>query len=353
MTPRLRIAITADPYLPVPPRLYGGIERVLDFLVRGLADRGHRVTLFAHPESDTPADLVPYGSPPHFGKVNRAKELWQVGGKLWSKRHRFDIVHSFGRLAALTPVLGVRGLPKIQSYQRYGLPWKSIGAATRMARNSIRFTACSSNVYRSLPATDGSFGEWHTVFNGVDLAKYTFRSEVAGDAPLVFLGRLEPIKGAHNAIAIGKASGRRLAIAGNQVVGCEHYFKSAIAPHIDGDRVRYLGPVDDEAKNALLSRSAALLMPIEWEEPFGIVMAEAMACGTPVVGFARGSVNEVVREGINGFICRDVQDAVGAVSQLGALDRAAVRRDCELRFSSKVVVDQYECLYMGLCGGAN
>jgi glycosyltransferase involved in cell wall biosynthesis len=349
MTAPLHIAITADPYLPVPPRLYGGIERVLDFLVRGLTARGHRVTLFAHPESEVPATLVPYGSPPHFSKLARARELWQVGAKLWSKRNTFDVIHSFGRLAALMPVLSNRTLPKIQSYQRDGLPWKSIRTASRMARNSICFTACSSNVYRAMPATDGSFGTWHTVFNGVDLAKYTFLREVDCDAPLAFLGRLEPIKGAHNAIAIAKLAGRKLIIAGNQVPECQDYFASQIAPHIDGDRVQYLGPVDDEAKNALLSNCAALLMPIEWEEPFGIVMAEAMACGTPVIGFARGSVNEVLRHGVNGYVCRGTEDAAAFVGKLGAIDRSVVREDCEQRFSSTVVVDEYERLYSSLC----
>jgi glycosyltransferase involved in cell wall biosynthesis len=183
----------------------------------------------------------------------------------------------------------------------------------------------------------------------VDLAKYTFQRDVGADAPLAFQGRLEPIKGAHNAIAIAKATGRRLVIAGNQVADCMEYFESQIAPHIDGDRIQYIGPVDDQAKNALLSTSAALLMPIEWEEPFGIVMAEAMACGTPVIGFARGSVNEVVRDGINGYACRDTAGAVSAVAKLGAIDRLIVRTDCEQRFSSTVVVDAYEQLYTGLC----
>jgi glycosyltransferase involved in cell wall biosynthesis len=274
-----------------------------------------------------------------------------VGAELWRRRHEFGVVHSFGRLAALSPVLALRWLPKIQSYQRARIPWRSIRTAARMARSSMRFTACSSNVYRTVPARDGSFGRWHTVFNGVDLAKYTFRPAVGEDAPLAFLGRLEPIKGAHHAISIAKQAGRRLVIAGNQVAECSDYFESAIAPYVKGDRVEYLGPVDDTAKDAMLSTSAALLMPIEWEEPFGIVMAEAMACGTPVIGFARGSVPEVVRHGVNGFVCRDVAEAASAVGRLGAIDRAAVRADCAQRFGSAVVVDAYERLYYEL-GGA-
>src|SRR6266851_2385679 len=161
----LKIAITADPYLPVPPKLYGGIERVIDFLVRGLVARGHEITLFAHPESHTDGRLVPYGVPPHSGTRARLAELWQVGAGLWRDRAGIDLVHSFGRLAALAPVLPIRRLPKIQSYQRAAVPWRGVRSAARLAGDSVRFTACSSSVYWDRPGSDA--GTWHTVFNGV------------------------------------------------------------------------------------------------------------------------------------------------------------------------------------------
>jgi glycosyltransferase involved in cell wall biosynthesis len=194
---------------------------------------------------------------------------------------------------------------------------------------------------RSLP------GSWTTIPNGVDLNAYTFVPEVLPDAPLVFLGRIERIKGAHHAIEIAKAAGRRLVIAGNIVRSGPDgsYFDEEIAPGIDGDRVRYVGSVDDRQKNELLGRAAALLMPIEWEEPFGIVMIESMACGTPVIAFARGSVPEVVRQGRNGFICSNVREAVIAVGELGRVKRAEVRRDAEERFSTWIIVSAYEALY--------
>lgn len=340
----LRIALTVDPYLPVPPDLYGGIERVVDFLVRGLVNQGHRVTLYAHPDSNTAGNLVPYGAPPHTGGWLRTKELWQLGSKLWLGRGQFDLIHSFGRLAALLPVLPDRRLPKIQSYQRE-VPWHGVEKAARVAGPSISFTACSSSMYQQHGERPLRKAEWRTVFNGVDLAKYDFISKVDHNAPLAFLGRLEPIKGAHNAIAIARAANRRLVIAGNRVASSDEYYKREIAPSLDGERVMYVGPVDDKAKNALLGSCCALLMPIEWEEPFGIVMAEAMACGTPVIGFARGSVPEVVRHGVNGFVCRDAQEAAAAVNRLDAIDRILVRRDCEERFSSAVIVRMYENLY--------
>ncbi len=344
---RMRIAVTADPYLPVPPTHYGGIERVIDLLVGELAGRGHEVSLIAHPDSRTSARLIPYGRPPHVGWSARVVELAQVGAALWTLRHEVDVIHSFGRLAALLPVLPMRRLPKIQSYQRDGVPWASVHRARRLAGSSLAFTGCSTSVYRAAPGDESAAGRWRTIFNGVDIARYGCRSAVRPDAPLMFLGRLDPIKGAHHAIAIARASGRRLTIAGNQVTAGPDtgYFAARIAPHLDGDRVRYVGPVDDAAKDVLLGESAALLMPIEWEEPFGIVMAEACACGTPVIAFARGSVPEVVRDGVNGFTCRTVEEAVAAVAALPAIDRARVRADCEARFSALVIVDQYERLY--------
>ena len=343
----MRIVITADPYLPVPPRLYGGIERVIDLLVRGLVDRGHDVTLMAHPDSRVPATLVPYGRAPHVGFAPRAMELAQVGVALWRRRGGVDVVHSFGRLAALLPILPLRRIPKIQSYQRDAVPWPSIARAVTLAGPSIAFTGCSSSVYRERPA---GAGNWHTIFNGVDVAHYTATRSVAEDAPLVFLGRLEPMKGAHHAIEISRRAGRRLVIAGNKVDSCAGYFDRQIAPHVDGTHVVYVGPVDDAQKNMWLGQSAALLMPIEWEEPFGIVMAEALACGTPVIAFKRGSVHEVVRNGINGFACSSVDEAVQAVARLHVIDRVTVRADCEARFASPIIVGQYERLYDEMIG---
>jgi len=344
----LRIAITADPYLPVPPVHYGGIERVIDLLARELASRGHEVTLIAHPDSRTAARLVPYGRPPHTGWRARTGELVDVGAALWSLRRDVDIVHSFGRLAALPPILPLRRLPKIQSYQRDGVPWTSVRRAITLAGSSLTFTGCSTSVYRDAPADPRIGGEWRTIFNGVDVQRYECRPRVDANAPLVFLGRFDPIKGAHHAIAIARLANRRLILAGTRLTEGPDagYFDRAIAPHIDGDRVQYIGPVDDKAKNERLGEAAALLMPIEWEEPFGIVMAEAMACGTPVIAFARGSVPEVVRDGLNGFACRTVDEAAAAVARLDAIDRRAVRADCDARFSGRAIADEYERLYV-------
>jgi glycosyltransferase involved in cell wall biosynthesis len=232
----LHVAITADPYLPVPPRLYGGIERVVDLLVRGLTQRGHRVTLFAHPDSTTAGELRSYGVHPHSGAWCRARELWALGNGLWQTRHHVDIVHSFGRLAAMLPILPLRDLPKIQSYQRE-IPWRGVRRAIRIAGDTIRFTGCSSSLYADAAAHGAPREHWRTIFNGVDLARYTAVSRVPADAPLMFLGRLDRIKGPHHAIAIARAARRPLVIAGNIPERGEDaaFYHREVAPFVDGD----------------------------------------------------------------------------------------------------------------------
>jgi glycosyltransferase involved in cell wall biosynthesis len=342
----LRIALTADPYIPVPPKFYGGIERIVHLLAEHLVARGHQVTLIAHPDSDIcGASLVAYGVPPHNGGYRRARELAQVGGYLWRHRRDFDLVHSFGRLAALTPILPWRNVPKIQSYQR-PVPWQSVRRAVRLGGGSLQFTACSASMFADR-AEEHAVGRWRAIFNAVDVTRYNFVATVPSDAPLVYLGKIERMKGVHVAIAIARGSGRRLIIAGNTVEsGPDHeYFTKEILPAIDGSAIQYIGPVDDAQTSRLLGRAAALVFPTAYPEAFGIVMAEAMACGTPVIGSKRGALPEVLREGSNGFLCETVEQGVAAVGQLETIDRAAVRRDCETRFDAAVIASQYEALY--------
>jgi glycosyltransferase involved in cell wall biosynthesis len=348
----LNIAVTVDPMLPVPPIQYGGIERVVEFVVNGLVERGHNVTLYAHPDSHTKAKLISYGVPPHFSKSARIEELWQIGSKLSREVRQLDAILSWGRLAALLPVLPNHRVAKVQRYCRDGVPWRSVRIASALAGSSIAFAGASSSVYSLMPRSEG-YGRWIPVHDGVDVSKYRPMADVPADAPLAFLGRIERFKGAHNAIEIARRSSRRLIIAGNKVTSGPdgNYFEEAVAPHIDGDQISFIGPVDDAGKSELLGKCAAFLMPIEWEEPFGIVMAEAMACGTPVIAFNRGSVPEVVRDGINGFRCQGVDDAVAAVAKIGQIDRSAVRADCEKRFSSDVITGEYESLIQEMVEG--
>src|SRR5262249_35123858 len=160
------------------------------------------------------------------------------------------------------------------------------------------------------------------VFNGVPVSSFTFQGRMNDDAPLAFLGRIEEIKGPHLAIEIARRANLPLVLAGNIPAEHRRWFDEHVAPHIDGGSVEYGGPVTDGKKNPLLGRAGALLMPILWDEPFGIVMAEAMACGTPVVALRRGSAGEVVEDGVTGFVCDTVDNMVERVRLLDRIDRA-------------------------------
>jgi glycosyltransferase involved in cell wall biosynthesis len=170
---------------------------------------------------------------------------------------------------------------------------------------------------------------------------------VEADASLLFLSRIERIKGPHTAIEIARGAGRRLVIAGNQVKEGDGpaYWRKEIEPHIDGHKVEYVGPVDDAQKSELLRRAAALVVPVEWDEPFGIVFAEALACGTPLISCPRGALPEIIEHGQHGFLINSVTDGVAAVQQLGTISRQACRARAEQQFSVQVVASEYENLY--------
>jgi glycosyltransferase involved in cell wall biosynthesis len=333
----LRIALTADPELPVPPRLYGGIERIVDMLARGLADRGHEVTLFAHPDSATAGRLRPWPGRASQSPLDTVRNAAAMAAGI--SRERFDLVHSFSRIAYLLPILPA-SLPKLMTYQREISP-RSVSLGHRLSRGTLEFCAISD----WMSAHVRHIGAWHMVPNGVPLDTYDFVSEVPPDAPLVFLGRIEEIKGPHLAIDAALRTGARLVIAGNVPEPHRAWFEAHVAPRIDGDQIRYVGPVDDAQKNALLGSARAFLMPILWEEPFGIVMAEALACGTPVIGLRRGAVPEVVDDGVTGFVRDDLDGLVEAVGRLGEIDRAACRAAVEARYSADAVVEGYLAVY--------
>jgi glycosyltransferase involved in cell wall biosynthesis len=338
--PPLHIVLTADPELPVPPKHYGGIERIVDMLARGLVARGHDVTLFAHPESSSAGRLVSWQGASSLSTGDTMRNAATLAK--WVIRNRVDFVHSFSRIAYLTPILQMR-LPKLMTYQREISP-RTVRFGYTLSHGTLAFTAISDWMMQHVK----HIGCWTMIPNGVPLDTYLYRAAVAPDAPLVFLGRIEEIKGPHLAIEIARRTGRRLVIAGNIPSEKRAWVEAHVLPHVDGDQVRYIGPVDDKQKNALLGEAAALLMPILWEEPFGIVMAEAMACGTPVLGLARGAVPEVVEHDVTGFVERDIDGLVAAVDRLPSLDRSACRARVEALYSNEAVVTAYRSHYRSL-----
>ena len=333
----MKIALTADPEIPVPPVHYGGIERVVDMLARNLALRGHDVTLFAHPSSRCPVRTMGWPGANSVSRADTIRNALALSRQV--ARRGFDLVHSFSRLAYLAPILP-RAIPKLMSYQREISP-ATTRLAHRLSRGTLRFSAISQKMMRNVE----SLGEWRMIPNGVPIDAYAFRATAAPDAPLVFLGRVEEIKGPHLAIEAAARAGRQLIIAGNVPDAHRGWFDAHVAPRLDGLKVRYVGPVDDSQKSQLLGKACALLMPVVWDEPFGIVMAEAMACGTPVIGFRRGAVPEVVENEVTGFVVDSLDEMTDAIARVGALDRRACRARVETLYSGDAVTQGYLNLY--------
>jgi glycosyltransferase involved in cell wall biosynthesis len=342
----VKVLLTADPELPVPPRTYGGIERIVDSLARGLRRRGHEVALAAHADSTTPVErLFAWPGKASLNAADAARNTLALRRAV--RTFRPDLLHSFSRLLYLVPLLP-RSLPKIMSYQRYPSR-RTVAWAARLAQGTLHFTGCSDYI-SDLGRRAG--GRWTTIHNCVELQRYDFRATVADDAPLVFLSRVERIKGAHLAIKAARKSGQRLLLAGNHETTGENdrYWHEEIAPHLGRDGIEYVGPVDDHQKNELLGGARAMIVPVQWDEPFGIVFAESLACGTPVISCPRGALSEVVREGREGFLCRTVEEMAAAVGRTVQLDRAACRRRAEEAFSAEGIGDRYERLYRKLIG---
>jgi glycosyltransferase involved in cell wall biosynthesis len=337
----MKILLTADPILPVPPTGYGGIERIVDGLAREYARLGHTVSM-----------VVKAGS-----TCDAGQRLFWPGDNVRSARHtirnafalrqavkkiRPDVVHSFSRLAYLLPVLP-RRVAKVMSYQRH-VGGRQIALAARLGKTSLRFTGCSDFICQQ---GQPSGGRWRAVPNFVDTAKFTFVPDAPADAPLVFLSRIESVKGADLAIAIAQRAGRRLLLAGNRAdSGTEaEYFTQKIAPHVGKKGIEWVGEVNDATKNALLGNAAALLVPIQWDEPFGIVFVEALAAGTPVITCPRGGAPEIIEPGKTGLFIQTLAEGLDAVRRIPTLNRAACRRVVEEQFSVDVVAQQYLALY--------
>ncbi|MGH8546558.1 MAG: glycosyltransferase, partial [Gammaproteobacteria bacterium] len=258
-----------------------------------------------------------------------------------------DLIHSFSRLLYMTPLF-LLSLPKIMSYQRPpGRPQVAWGV--RLGGANLLFTGCSEHICREGRAGGGT---WHPIHNCVELGKYKFQPVVPEDAPLVFLSRVERLKGAHTAISVAKSTGRRLLIAGNRGNAGEEgrYWESDILPHLGKNGIEYVGPVNDTQKNDLLGRAAAMIVPIEWDEPFGIVFVESLACGTPIISCPRGALPEIVRNEVDGFLVKTFGEACAAVEKLPQIDRRNCRLHAEQCFSASVIVNQYVQLYQGLRG---
>jgi glycosyltransferase involved in cell wall biosynthesis len=340
----LKILLTVDPFLPVPPKLYGGIERIVASLIDKLRSCGHTVGLVALAGSSAPVDFfVPW--PEAYPTLPLAHLRNAILLRRACNEFAPTLIHSFSRLLYLGPLLRQK-IPKVMSYQR-SAGGRQTQIAARLGGASLAFTGCSEFI-ASMGRQYG--GRWYAIPNFVDTEFYRFSPTVASDAPLVFLSRIEPIKGAHIAIKVAKRTARRLIVAGNHAEsGAEgDYWEARIKPELGKNGIEYVGPVDDQAKIELLGSAAALIVPVQWDEPFGIVFAEALACGTPVISCPRGALPEIVGDGTHGFLVKGTEEASLAVANISKIDRHECRLRAVKSFSAATVVPRYEALYRAL-----
>lgn len=340
----MRILLIMDPGIPVPPKLYGGHERLVYLFAEEYSRMGHEVTLLAGPDSHCSGKTVSFGvNSLDRSKFQKFKELIFAWGFLRKNKDQFDIIHNFGRLLYLAVILNTKA-KKIMSYGRQ-VSQSGIRSINKLPNRNLIFTACSNYCVN----TGNVAGKWETVYNTINFNDYTLVEEVADDGPLMFLGRLDKIKGVHTAIQVARATNNNLIIAGNISHTSDNYdyFKTVIEPLIDNEQIKYVGALNDTDKNMYLGQSKALLFPIEWDEPFGLVMIEAMACGTPVIAFKRGSVPEVVADGVNGFIVSTLPEMVDKVNIIHTLNRRTCRANAEERFNLPKVAGQYLSLLTG------
>lgn len=335
----MKILIVMDPGILVPPKGYGGHERLVYMFAKEYARLGHEVHLLVTSGSEVEGCTVhPFGKEGFPPKKWDARMAIPVAWKfLWKHRNEFDLIHNFGRLAYLLPILN-HPVKKIMAYGRI-VDGRNIKVINKLPNRNLVFTAPSNWCV----ATGNTAGHWETVYNAIDFSQYTLRKEVAADAPLVFLSRLEKLKGAHEAIQIALAAGERLILAGNisPLKEEQEYFHKEIEPYVDGKQIMYVGTLDDAGKNHYLGLAKAMLFPARTGEAFGMVMAEAMACGTPVMAYNHAAMPEVVTNAVTGYISENADEMKNCISKIQLLNREEVRRVAEASFDVKAVAQKY------------
>jgi glycosyltransferase involved in cell wall biosynthesis len=341
----MKIAQIAPLWERVPPFRYGGSELIVSLLTDELVRRGHEVTLFASGDSITKAHLE-FVHERALRLDDKVKEpgLYEqmMLAKVYHQAHHFDIIHSHVGYTAL-PYCGFVKTPTVHTthgvftpdnekiFRQFAWqPYISISEAQREPRLGLNYI--------------------HTVYNGIDTTVYQFQEQPSQPPYLAFVGRLSPEKGPEGAIKIARAVGLPLKMAGKVDAVDRDYYNEQIKPLIDGKEIEYLGEVSHEEKVKLLAGASVTLFPITWREPFGLVMIESMATGTPVVGMALGSVPEVIANGKTGFVCRSLEKMIESVPEAIKLDRKTCRDDVVSRFSVESMVDEYERAYHMVLG---
>jgi glycosyltransferase involved in cell wall biosynthesis len=335
----MRIAQVAPLYESVPPKLYGGTERIVSYLTEALIDQGHEVTLFASGDSITAAHLVaPCPESIRLNKqcIDSLAHHFVMMDEVIERAESFDIIHYHidylhfplsrcHKLHHVTTLHGRLDIPDlIPLYQRF--PTMPVVSISNSQRKPLEWINWQGTVYHGLPQDLYSFHE-------------------APGKYLAFLGRISPEKRVDRAIQIARRLGMELKIAAKIDAVDREYYETTIKPLLNDPSVEYIGEITEVEKEDFLGNAYALLFPIDWQEPFGLVMIEAMATGTPVVAFNCGSVPEVLNHGVSGFIVEDIDQAVKAVEQLSSLSRQECRREFDERFTAARMAKDYVAIY--------
>jgi glycosyltransferase involved in cell wall biosynthesis len=333
----VRIALVAPPFIPVPPVAYGGTELFIAALAEGLVDRGHDAIVYANGASRVACDVrwcYPEADWPLRPEAHGA--LKSIDHGTWSVRdaidENVDLIHLND--AIHVPLSRFTSIPVVHTLHH---PYEP-----ELTSLYQRFTDVSYVAISRAQAACEPLPEITTIHHGIQLGNYSYQEHK--EDYVCFLGRMAPVKAPHLAIEVARRASVRLKLAGELQPLFRPYWEEQVAPYVDGREVEYLGEADHALKNELLSNARALLFPIQWPEPFGLVMAEAMACGTPVLALPGGSVPEVVEDGVNGRICEDLEEMAEWARDPG-VDPFACRRHVEQHFSLDTMVSAYEALY--------
>jgi glycosyltransferase involved in cell wall biosynthesis len=332
----MRVGVIAPPFISVPPKAYGGTELFLAHLTDGLHRRGHRVTLYANGESRVACEL----------KWRYRHSQWPVVDELETQLKGSDhaawAIHEAARSSDVVHINDTVAVPFTTFVDQPVVmtlhhPHEPLLSSLYTRYPSIHYVSISEYQARREPMPEIS-----VVHHGIPVSEYDYRSRKRDY--LLFLGRMAPCKGPSLAIDVARRAGLPLKLAGEIQPYFRTYWEQEVAPKIDGARIQYVGEADTSLKNELLSHARALLFPIQWDEPFGLVMIEAMACGTPVIALRAGSVPEVVRNGVSGWICRDVAEMADRVASL-SIDAASCRDWVARHFSVERMIDRYLTVY--------
>lgn len=337
----MRILQIAPLWERVPPRAYGGTEAVVHTLVEELVRRGHEVTLCASGDSLTSARLqacYPRSLRQADDLQYKATYSWQHAACSLKEAGGYDLIHNHAGEEVMALSHFAPDVPMLNTMHCLITP----DTKFIWDRYDGYYNTISWNQRRNMPELDGGIFAG-VVHNAIDVPSFPF--DDAKDDYLLYLARISPEKGPHLAVEVARRTGRRLIMAGKVDHLDYNFFVTAVAPLIDGDQVIFAGEADGPAKRALYRKARGLLMPIMWDEPFGLVLAEAQACGTPVVTFRRGAAPEIVLHGRTGFVVEDVEQMAQAVEHLDEIDPAACRAHAEMNFDAPVMAENYLKVY--------